>query len=783
MKKHLFFVLLLAIANALYSQEFRVKSMLELTHDLSARTSPRMDNTGNECAIIRVNTPTIKDVFFQSPIIGDPIHAPGEYTVYVPVNTERLQMICDNQQVEIIYSDYNITLQPKSTYRAVVTKELGQNDASGHVKVTVTANYDDDILLVDGIPAGQLPLIIEELPIGEHTFGVPNTNGRTLHDTTITISTKTKSVFLSLKNEIRLFAPLEIDEYYSEGSGEYIEPRWKIKYEKKNGKQGLVAIDGSIIVPFEYDEISNDYGGYYVVRKRVNGTLYDGVYIPGKGEVMPCRYTTWWRGYNFDILYAYEYGLNGDHLYNTKTDTKWVRLFDCKKGKFILSGNYTDVNVHDNKYITAVDEGQNTIIMNMSGKQLLTIPYSVSVFFDPVGELAVKKWSVDGTGDECLIYDMSGKTYRIPSQYNYRFHSISDGLLCVEDINTHKVGFITKEMKEIIPLKYYKRNALSIGDYSFKHGIISLETDNGDQVVFNNTGEIIAQTVLGGINSYKTIVVREDGRIICEKNSGEYGVIDSTGRAIVPFTRKKIEDGFNNFYIEEAGNYVTIINNMGKPILPRTQLREMGGYINYWVDETSSQKAMALTDAHVLMYNNDGQCIVRIPISSDAEYAYLPERDENGRYRVGIKTGNSIVYRTNDDSLFLIKNILTNKTGFLSATGELLTSCIYDEITEMMDIKGYIDSVDAAYEQSYGEKPEWDGDRELEIKNVIIPYSASEGYGIVGVGGRYGYINTKGKVVVPLIYTAVTPFISGVAYVRDQNNKWTKIFAKDLERF
>ena len=63
----------------------------------------------------------------------------------------------------------------------------------------------------------------------------------------------------------------------------------------------------------------------------------------------------------------------------------------------------------------------------------------------------------------------------------------------------------------------------------------------------------------------------------------------------------------------------------------------------------------------------------------------------------------------------------------------------------------------------------------------INSFTASEGYGIVGIGGRYGFINTSGKVVVPLIYTAVTPFLNGVAYVRDKNNKWTKIYSKDLK--
>ena len=68
-----------------------------------------------------------------------------------------------------------------------------------------------------------------------------------------------------------------------------------------------------------------------------------------------------------------------------------------------------------------------------------------------------------------------------------------------------------------------------------------------------------------------------------------------------------------------------------------------------------------------------------------------------------------------------------------------------------------------------------------EANDMTNFFSASEGFGIVGIGGRYGYINTDGKVVVPLVYTAVTPFLNGVAYVRDENNNWLKIYAKDIK--
>ena len=60
--------------------------------------------------------------------------------------------------------------------------------------------------------------------------------------------------------------------------------------------------------------------------------------------------------------------------------------------------------------------------------------------------------------------------------------------------------------------------------------------------------------------------------------------------------------------------------------------------------------------------------------------------------------------------------------------------------------------------------------------------SISDGIGILRLGDRYGFINTSGKIVVPLIYTAVTPFRNGISYVRDKAGKWHKIYRKDLKQ-
>ncbi|MDE7419740.1 MAG: WG repeat-containing protein [Muribaculaceae bacterium] len=63
---------------------------------------------------------------------------------------------------------------------------------------------------------------------------------------------------------------------------------------------------------------------------------------------------------------------------------------------------------------------------------------------------------------------------------------------------------------------------------------------------------------------------------------------------------------------------------------------------------------------------------------------------------------------------------------------------------------------------------------------IIKDYRFSEGVAIINIGDLYGFINNKGDVVVPMKYTAVTPFVDGVCYARDKAGKWEKIYRKNL---
>ena len=71
MKRTLLFFAFFLIAFIVSAQEIKVKLMEYLPNDLAARTHPRPDVNGVNCALIRVVVPAVKDMKFDGWVVGD----------------------------------------------------------------------------------------------------------------------------------------------------------------------------------------------------------------------------------------------------------------------------------------------------------------------------------------------------------------------------------------------------------------------------------------------------------------------------------------------------------------------------------------------------------------------------------------------------------------------------------------------------------------------------------------------------------------------------------------
>lgn len=96
MRKILFFYFAFFISTSLFAQQISVKSIEELTSDLTARTHPRSDVNDNPCALIKVTIPMVKGLMFSGWVMGDVDYHPGEYWVYVPEGTKKIKFQHEN---------------------------------------------------------------------------------------------------------------------------------------------------------------------------------------------------------------------------------------------------------------------------------------------------------------------------------------------------------------------------------------------------------------------------------------------------------------------------------------------------------------------------------------------------------------------------------------------------------------------------------------------------------------------------------------------------------------
>lgn len=118
MKSFLAFFVSFLIASVVNAQEIKVKLMEYVPNDLAARTHPRPDANGVNCALIRVVVPAVKDMKFDGWVVGDCTYQPGEYQVYVPEGTKKIKFRHENYEPgEIVF---NMPIQSQCVYKVVL---------------------------------------------------------------------------------------------------------------------------------------------------------------------------------------------------------------------------------------------------------------------------------------------------------------------------------------------------------------------------------------------------------------------------------------------------------------------------------------------------------------------------------------------------------------------------------------------------------------------------------------------------------------------------------------
>lgn len=125
----------LAKANA---DILNVTSFMMETQDISARTKPRTDMNGKDCALIKIQS-TEDDLIFEGDIVGDIIQGTSEYWVYLSeLSTFLVVKSKHTEPLTIIFADYPEVMSLKSKCTYVLKLQIEKLD----YKISYKEEYD-----------------------------------------------------------------------------------------------------------------------------------------------------------------------------------------------------------------------------------------------------------------------------------------------------------------------------------------------------------------------------------------------------------------------------------------------------------------------------------------------------------------------------------------------------------------------------------------------------------------------------------------------------------------
>lgn len=650
-KQYALFTLLCLSFECVIAQEIEVKDICQLTTDISARSEARVSPEGKDCAILRVNLPTIRKMDFKNSIVGDVKYKAGEYMVYIPEGTKQIPFSVEGYNDGIIdFENFNISVEGKCVYRVSLSIQKGNNSIGQTGSLKITTKPESTFILLDGIPVGESPLTIEHVAVGTHTIAFPNTSGYSLPDQTVKIrqGETCEKHFDLVEDESEGF---EIPMYANVSDGAYAFP---VKYKpiEQNGKKGLTDYWDNIVVPCEFSYVDpRPVDGFFRVMQNVDVIGLYGVYKPEKGLVIPCEYL------------GIELNEGNPFIRVLKSVDRGgvVRLAD---GKEMLPVVYESVQyVYNGIYIVEKKEGYQLININ---KGITSELYAqINQFNEGVG------FAEDKNGRLYLI-DTLCNVKPLPEDYyidNWYDAFYTEGIMRVKKKETKKWGVIDVMGTELSPfiiddLEYGSR-------YLSGHGFITLCEENSENYM------IVDKYGRCHTSNYAPAFCAD--RYICIYKEGEAGLIDFDWNTVLPFEFDSVEDWGS----------IIMAKKKGTCFLFDLDLKEIGSFDDIEED---------------WWYGSAKDGIIEITIRDKGDnywkYGYM---NYNGEFLTGCmydlknveKVYNDVKFDTIFNGLALL--CIGNRCGLIDKNGDIVVPLIYSIILPFTDGTVYARKTDGTW--------------------------------------------------------------------------------------
>lgn len=344
-------------------------------------------------------------------------------------------------------------------------------------------------------------------------------------------------------------------------------------------------------------------------------------------------------------------------------------------------------------------------------------------------------------------------------------------------------GFIDEAGNVIIPFKYNSAE-------SFSNGIarVSIVKTEQDGTFIENENFLIDKKgnehKLSSI--YKRMHAFQEGIAVVSDTefgwcNGKWGFIDSLGQEITPLKYDQVWEfseglaAVNIGSIECQGGKWGFIDKKGKEVIPL--IYDYVGMIDGGYDLFGFQFGRAIVgQGEKSFYINKKGVLSKIPPRKEEDEQVTKEKYKespirtfnNGKYGFNDQNGKIIVPAKYDmaysfsNGITIVQVKLNGKWAYINSRGEEITAFKYDKAEHFVDgcaivatgkngnyAFGLIDSTGAEI---------------LALGSYDFMFHFKNGLAAVEKNNKYGYINTKGKEIIPCIYDRSDGFNSKLAF-------------------
>lgn len=365
----------------------------------------------------------------------------------------------------------------------------------------------------------------------------------------------------------------------------------EIKYiiSKKEGKYGIIGIDGDIVKKFNYDFIGKLSSNNYFLKKENNQKIYN---IESNKEIKIDEISYLGNDlYKISINGRYgiiDKDLNikvqmiNDEIYSNGKQVLVINglekyLLDSNLNKKILKKYYEKIRLGIGNYLYINIHGKYGVINN--SEEVIVIPK-----YDEILNLNNKNILIGSKGGDSYFINLDKHIERRVNYENYSVESGNKIMVSKDD----KIGYINDLGEEFIPVEY--DGGFSFSDkkdfIQLKKGdswyLLDLKTFNFKKLLFDDIGEYADEYMVvekdekfGYINKSGEIkiplkyVIAEEFKegIAIVGNENGFGVIDKSGKVVIELIYDKIFVRGSYIYVIKDEKY-GLFSKKGREIIP-----------------------------------------------------------------------------------------------------------------------------------------------------------------------------------------------------------------------